>query len=787
MNLCPLLPVAAGMASLRDMIHEIHRRSLWQVLAIYAVASWVIWQVVGSLYEWIGLPDWVPGAALVLLLVGLPIVVATAFVQEGGPAPADAVPHAVASDGENDDSRDPGAPTSDRTFEASGRLPRSQRLFTWRRAITGGILAFAALGIASAGFLGMRALGIGPAATLISSGELSERDVVVLARFDNATGDESLARVVTEGLRIQLSQSPVLRLADRSDIDRALDRMQTDAEGGIGEELALEIATREGYKAVLAGAVTSAGGEYLFSARLVNAADGGVMATFGATADDSTEIIDAVDELGRSIREEVGESLRDVRANPPLARVSTGSLEALRRYTDGLRMATRGDYRGALALYREATGIDSTFAMAYRKIGVTAPRIGLPEDQWVPALTRAYERRDRLPEIERQLAVGTYFSLVEDDPEQAILAYRRILDIDPDQTAALNNLAVILFQQDRVEEAATLYTRLLGLQPSVVAWTNLARTLGELGRIDSARTVLRNGARRYPDAAGIGRERLHLEASYAPRDVARRLADSLAAAHPNDRLTQRNAELYHFYLDAVEGRLREALDHHERRLELLESQGRHDLIWMQEVRMLRLFLGHELPRRARDVADSLTARPDSLTTAFPRFHGSLARAYALLGDTAAATAHLAEFERAVDDPPQVWMTRQRARVMAAEGRYRDALEAWFRADRMDECRDECPPLFPARMYEALAVPDSAIAMYEAYLEEDDIHRITDRAYDLPSVLLALAALHEEHGSRERAAVLYSRYTELMAGADPVFQPRVETARRRLEKLAGEGD
>ncbi|MEE8550183.1 MAG: hypothetical protein V3T08_02895, partial [Gemmatimonadota bacterium] len=73
------------MSGLKQLIHEIHRRSLWQVLGIYVAVSWVVFQVVQTLTEGLGLPDWVPPLAFVLLLIGLPIVMATAFVQEGIP------------------------------------------------------------------------------------------------------------------------------------------------------------------------------------------------------------------------------------------------------------------------------------------------------------------------------------------------------------------------------------------------------------------------------------------------------------------------------------------------------------------------------------------------------------------------------------------------------------------------------------------------------------------------------------------------------------------------------
>ena len=59
---------------LKRLIGEIHRRSLWQVLGIYVVASWVVLQVVEVLQGVMPLPEWFAGLAVGLLLIGLPIV-----------------------------------------------------------------------------------------------------------------------------------------------------------------------------------------------------------------------------------------------------------------------------------------------------------------------------------------------------------------------------------------------------------------------------------------------------------------------------------------------------------------------------------------------------------------------------------------------------------------------------------------------------------------------------------------------------------------------------------------
>ncbi|MDH3734475.1 MAG: hypothetical protein OEU54_13170, partial [Gemmatimonadota bacterium] len=172
---------------MKNIINEIHRRSLWQVLGVYLAVSWIVLQVIDVLANNIGLPAWVAPTALALLLVGLPVVVATAFVQEGlgnrakGPVTAESDPVS-------------GAGAEGVEAEAAGaaalKVTGSQhRLFTWRNALVGGVAAFAVLGVLTAGYLFMRTSGIGPAATLVAQGVLEEGTDVVLAEFDSADAD----------------------------------------------------------------------------------------------------------------------------------------------------------------------------------------------------------------------------------------------------------------------------------------------------------------------------------------------------------------------------------------------------------------------------------------------------------------------------------------------------------------------------------------------------------------------------------------------------------------------
>ena len=69
------------MSGLRDLIREVQRRSIWTALGAYIAVGWLVFELIQQIAESADQP-WLPNVALVLLLIGLPIVVGTALVQD---------------------------------------------------------------------------------------------------------------------------------------------------------------------------------------------------------------------------------------------------------------------------------------------------------------------------------------------------------------------------------------------------------------------------------------------------------------------------------------------------------------------------------------------------------------------------------------------------------------------------------------------------------------------------------------------------------------------------------
>ncbi len=793
------------MSKLKELIHEVHRRSLWQVLGIYVVGSWVALQVVETLSETVGLPEWFGPVAFGLLIIGLPIVMATAFVQEGvgaegkaataggHPSPASRV---AAARSEPAAARSPEAasfPHANGETEAPDATSAtgSRRLFTWRNALLGGVAAFTLLGLFTGGYLALRSLGIGPAGTLQAKGILEDRAPILLAEFSAESDGKALARAATEAFRVDLTQSEAVRLAEPAFVNQALVRMEREAGTPLDFELARELAVREGIPAVVGGEILAAGGSFVLSARLVRAESGEELAAFRETARDSSDVVPSIDRLSQKLRSKIGESLRSVRREQPLERVTTANLEALRKYSDALRAIDEADSDRGIALLEEALALDSTFAMAWRKLGIVHFNRG-NQEEYEEALGEAFELRDRLTETERYLTEGSYHQAVTEDRQAAITAYRNLLERDPTNSWALNNLGVLYSRAGEFEAAAEHYERALAVDSTnVLAHTNLAETRVNLRHHAEAEQVLDAAAARFPGHPNVSYRKGRIAAARMAWDTARARFEAHREIRPGDPGPRIGAEFALGALARTRGRLEDAWQHR------------------QAAQAARLDDGQELPNLPgiglawddiliRRDPDRAAARADSILAAHPleevpeedRPHGMLVALYGLSERPERARAHLAAARaaaEATDEPmDEEDVAAGRMAVALAEGRFEEAIEHAEAVRRASD--DDCPvcDLPPvAEVYDRAGVADSARALWERFATTPDYDRMWPNSNVLARAYERLGQLYEQAGDPEKAALYYAKFVELWADADEDLQPRVQAARERLEAIVAE--
>jgi eukaryotic-like serine/threonine-protein kinase len=778
------------MNPLKRIIHEVHRRSLWQVLGIFLAASWGVIEAVDLLTEQVGLPDWTPTMAVVLLLIGMPVVLATAFVQEGMPG-GDGVPRgASATDAESAEAKS--APEN--LAAGTGSLDRPttrpsarKRVLTWRNALMGGIAAFALLGFSLIVYFVMWTTGVGPVGNLVAQGVFDDGERIVLANFADATG-ERLGDVVTEALRVDLTEATVLDLVEEVDVAPVLARMQMEPGSPLTAELAREVAVREGVKAVLDGEVARVGTGYLVTATLRAADSGRSIASFRVTADGPDQIIASIDKLSQDIREKSGESLRSIRAGEPLEDVTTRSLDALRLFTEADELQEEGDDRRAVEALDEAVALDPEFAMAWRKMAVILRNIGIDPTKQRLATTRAFENRARLTERERHLTEANYFSEIESDRSKTIAAYLDVLRIAPDDRAGLNNLANEYMAVEDFDRARELYRRAVdGPGRSNTAYQNLVRVQIGAGDFAGAERVYGEYAAAYPDDANLPEARFWASFVQGDMETARAAAEPLTRDPSLPAFVRASALDRMGHIAYWEGRLDEGRGH----LLAAERAGAEvgpafELVRRQWTAWTEWEVG-DPAWAARRVAEDADGDAFWSLDAQARPYFFVGLNLALAGDRARAGRVIDAYTAAVPEAERgAGMRRELARLRVilrvASGDTEGALEEYRDAAERYGC-PTCDPNDQAWLAERSGLTEEAIRLHEEVRQGGFTFFELNGPLQLRSVLV-LGPLYEEAGDTARAIEAYQRLVDQWAGAEERGLKAVRHAQSRIAALGG---
>jgi tetratricopeptide (TPR) repeat protein len=677
------------------------------VLLLWTGGAAVTFGTVAFLVYRLGLPDWVLWAAGGLVALGLPLAVVTGTHERR---------RALA-----------------RTTAVSTSAPGgADGWFTWRRARVGAGMAFGALALAAAAYSAMRTLGIGPVGTLLASGVLERRDAVLLADFDNRTPDSTLGSSVTEAFRVDLAQSPTVRLLDPQAVRDALQRMQHQGTT-VTPSIAREIAEREGAEAIVTGQVAPVGQGYVLSANIVSAADGSVLTSVRQTASDQSALLGAIDALSKKLRERIGESLVSIRANPSLEQVTTGSLAALRKYSEAIRLEEDGRTDEAIAVLEEAVALDSGFAMAHRKLAVLLGNLQRDQQRRVEAAARAYAHRDRLPDIERELAVAYYHRVVDVNPLRESAAYRAVLARDPDNVIALNNLSIAVGSMGRFAEAESLALRAAAVGRGQSFTQNVIVMQVAQGRFPDAWATLERYEARQPGTPGGAQMRGLLASADGQLDSAERVFKRLRDQYPSRTELQVFSNIILARLLRSQGRLADAAEHARALSRTAESVGDVETYFdgVVEVADIDLEFRGRRERAFETVRQALTLHPLEKVPAANRPYLRLIEFYAAAGDLETARGLTREFEAGVPPEQRRGMPFRYlayGTLAAAEGRVDDALAA-FQAlgNEFREC-SMCGQQQIGELYDRKGLPDSALAAYKRAVHQPALFRVFGDAY-----------------------------------------------------------
>jgi len=314
----------------------------------------------------------------------------------------------------------------------------------------------------------------------------SERDWILITDFENLTGDEVFNRSLNTGLTVSLQQSRYVNVFPRARVKETLRRMAREMPGKLDEDLGNEIVLREGIRALVACSISNIGDVYNLSARIIDPHTQVALKTETIKAQGKDKILEALDNLARKIRKDLGESLKEIKKQGVgLPKATTSSLEALKKFSEGSRLWNIGRYEEAAALWQGAIELDPNFAWAHTSLGAyyywNNDRPAGEEH-----FQRALSLIDRLAEREKLWLVPMIEGF-RGNREGAIKHYRIFLSRYPDDSKGWYNLGSELMRLNRCKEALQALRKSLEIysfNPS--AYINIATCYSKMSKYQQA-------------------------------------------------------------------------------------------------------------------------------------------------------------------------------------------------------------------------------------------------------------------------------------------------------------
>ncbi|MEM7351415.1 MAG: protein kinase [Acidobacteriota bacterium] len=626
--------------------------------------------------------------------------------------------------------------------------------------------------------------------------KFQERDRLVLADFENHTGEPVFDHSLEIAFRHGLEQSRHASVLPKSEIRSALSRMVQDPDSSVDRELAIEIGQREDARAAVIGAILKIGETYSLTADVVAPDTGLTMFTVGENAASQNDIVTALEKLTNSIRFNLGESLAVIERGQdqrPLEKVTTQNLQALKAYSLGYSKFAERDFEAAIHLLKNAIELDSDFAMAHAKLAASYFATQRP-DIAKPHLEKALGLANRLTEIENLYLKG-WEARLRGDPEAVVHTWSLMSTLYPNEFVGQFNLGMAryLYLAQFGEAAQAFEDAVLAATAETrpPALNQLGYTQIVLGQEDEALATFERlePADRQTTLADLYLAKREYSAA---EDLLRETVAGPAGASRFDSLLR----LAYLYSDQgrFDDALREALE--ARRLALADNSSLSLLV-------SRLALIAIYGQLEEDVAffETLSAATDTalslIRVDYEQFDAAPLLLLAQVGKYNARAQRLDEAQSVLDGVQQLAQTTSivvwqgaaamlEGEILLARGQLEQAVDIFQLALSLADLFQTRESL--ARAYEATGLPLEAIQEYEWILEHRGVALIGEcqnpclgvnfNAWSL--ALYRVARLHDEAGNRDLALRYYQQFIDHWPKAEGVTI--WQTARARAAEL-----
>jgi serine/threonine protein kinase/Flp pilus assembly protein TadD len=605
-----------------------------------------------------------------------------------------------------------------------------------------------------------------------SKPKLTDKDTILLADFLNTTGDPVFDQTLKQALAAQLGQSPFLDIFSEDRVRDALKFMGKSQDTRINREVAKEICTRQGIKAMLLGTISGVGSHYVVLLNAENSQTGDTLASEQFEVDGKEQVLKSLGSAASRLREKLGESLSTIKKfDAPIENVTTSSLEALKQYSLGVEQHSKADYAHAIDFYKRAIEADPNFAIAHARLALCYNNTNQFEASRA-ASTKAYELVDRVSEREKFIIKSSYYGGVTGEWERQIEeleSWKRTYQRDWEP---LNLLASKYSLVGPFDLAIKEGNQAIEINPNDArAYVNVGVAFIEENRFDEARDTLRKAESLKPESLNM-HARLY-QIAFVQGDAAT-MKQQIDWANSSNKAE--DALMWQARVNGFLGQLASADQLNERVIEMNRTgDAKETLAQTMLVQALRdaTFAGCGRATQLAQQALALSREQANVVNA--------ANVYALCGQTA-------EAQKLVDDLSNRFPTDTllnatslaivRAQAELSRGNATQAIQALQSAHKFESFGEFWPQYLRGQAYLLNKNGSQATIEFKIILDHRGWYPLSP-LYPLAQLGLARAAVL--NGEIPAARKAYQDFFTLWKDADATL-PALVAARAEYEKL-----
>ena len=333
---------------------------------------------------------------------------------------------------------------------------------------------------------------------------LTDKDVILLADFENKTDQELFDGSLKAGLLLQLQQSPFLSIFPDKQARKTLELMKRKQDERITRELAREICLRQGLKAYVVGTIVDFGTKYALTLEAFNSQTDESIALTQVEAESKETILKSLSDATTDLRKKLGESLATIeKFDKSLKERTTKSLDALNAYSTALKLQFEGKDLEALSFKKRVVELDPDFAWAYISLANGYRQLAQYE-KGNKAIAKAYELRDKTSELERLQIDEWYYGVLVKDSLKTIEVLKTGKKLYPRESVFRMDLAfeyALIGQNEKAIEELEELIRLGRNKMNIdIGWhANIARNYLLDNRLDDAKKAVKESIQRGID------------------------------------------------------------------------------------------------------------------------------------------------------------------------------------------------------------------------------------------------------------------------------------------------